>query len=296
MRLPPWLAGELEKLYTQHQVDTILNAYRSLFPTIDGPLAAYMDTNRTREWSYLTTNFHGARYEQFHDLHCRTRQIDEMGLGAQQKANALRAASVDCGVGFSIGFCPWTDDLLYRTYSPEKDHLTILVGHDWYPIVPPGRVRSDSPLFCGDTFHDVPRYHPAAPPAVLDNTTVALFLNLYPDYRRPNANKTGSLKAFEQCMPGLDAVIASVSRQFKTIQLVSWGADQWAALSKRVTRNGKSLGLMDQARRAPGKILSFASNGIEVPYLPLAHPSFATNFRNAAHLEHVRLGFAALTI
>lgn len=282
------------QVYEQHQVETILSAYKSLFPKIDAPLAAYMDTERSREWSYLTTNFHAASYEQFHALHRQAREIDDMGLSADRKANALRAASKECGVGFSMGFCAWTDNLLYRTYSPDKDHLTILLGHDWYPIVPPGRQWSDSPLSCLDTFHAVKRYHPGAPPAVLENTTVALFLNLYPDYRRPDANKTGNLKAFKQCMPGLDSVIASVSRQFKTIQLISWGSDQWAELSKRVSPDRKAAGLMEHTRHAPGRILSFPSNGIQVPYLPLAHPSFATNFRNAAHLDHVKRGFAAL--
>jgi hypothetical protein len=65
------------------------------------------------------------------------------------------------------------------------------------------------------------------------------------------------------------SIIASVSRQFKTIQIVSWGADQWAELSKRVANTKKTPGLMEQSRQAPEKILAFLSNGIEIPYLPL---------------------------
>lgn len=285
--------------YDRNQVEKILGAYRTLFPDASGELARYWDTGRQREWSYVTTDFHSATYDKFADLHARTIKIDEdKTLGKAEKGEALRIASKEFGVGFSLGICPWTDNLLNETYTPEKNRLIILLGHDWYPIVPIDRPSSDKPLEV-QGLHHVPNYKPGAPQLVFTNKSpVVLFLNLYPDYRPPGARTTGPLPkgsySYNECLRGLDAVIASVSSRYQSIDLISWGANTWGALGKRVTHEGKRKGIMNQAREQSGKVLKFNSSGRQLPYLPMAHPCFDSNFRRDFHLCHVFDGFAAM--
>lgn len=287
--------------YDRNQVDNILVAYRTLFPDTGGELARYWDTARKREWSYITTDFHSATYEKLADLQDRTIKIDEdTTLGKAEKGEALRKASRDSGVGFSLGICPWTDNLLHETYASEKDSLIILLGHDWYPIVPIDRPISDKPLEIVG-LHHVPKYKPAAPELVFTNESpVVLFLNLYPDYRPPGARTTGALPrgsySYKDCLLGLDAVIESVSSRFKSIHLISWGANTWGVLKDRVTYEGKLKGIMNQALEQSGKVLNFNSTSQQLPYLPLAHPCFDSNFRRDFHLRHVFDGFTAMEL
>jgi hypothetical protein len=285
--------------YDRSQVETILEAYRTLFPNTGGELARYWDTGRKREWSYVTTDFHSATYDKFEDLQARTIKIDETkSLGTAEKGDALRKASREVGVGFSLGVCPWTDNLLHETYASGKDRLIILLGHDWYPIVPINRPNSDRPLAV-EGLHHVPKYMPAVPDLVFTKESpVVLFLNLYPDYRPPGTTTTGSLPkgayCYEDCLLGLDAVIASVKPRYRSIDLISWGANTWGPLSERVTDEGKQKGIMNQALKQSGKVLKFKTSNMELPYLPMAHPSFYPNFKRNFHLKHVLDGFSAM--
>lgn len=181
----------MELLYERGEVEQILAAYKDIFPLIGAPLANYWGLGRERPWSYVTTDFHRTTYEQLKLLHDRTRVIDAMGLATKEKGAALRDASSECGVGFSMGICPWTDHLLLKTYSPEKDSLTILLGHDWYPIVVQSRTRSDSPLRNGDALHYTPKYMPAAPQAIFDGSTIGLFLTCIPTTDRRATENAG---------------------------------------------------------------------------------------------------------
>jgi hypothetical protein len=285
--------------YDRNQVEKILEAYRTLFPDIGGELARYWDTTRQRDWSYVTTDFHSATYEKFKDLSDRTLKIDEQKeLSFHEKGDLLRRASRDSGVGFSLGICPWTDNLLHETYAPEKDRLIILLGHDWYPIVPTNRLYSDFPLGV-EGLHHVPKYQTASPQLVFTKQSpVVLFLNLYPDYRPSGTTKTGPLPkgsySYEDCLCGLDAVMTSVRPRYKSIDLISWGANTWGALGKRVTHDSKQKSIMNQAREQCGKVLRFDSSGHKLPYLPMAHPCFDSNFRRDFHLRHVFEGFAEM--
>ena len=270
-----------------------------MFPEIGGELLRYWDTNRKREWSYVTTDFHSATYDRLEGLNDRTIKIDEnTALTKAEKGEALREASREFGVGFSLGICPWTDNLLHKTFALGKDRLIILLGHDWYPIVPIDRPNSDRPLEIVG-LHQVPKYKPAAPQLVFtEKSPVVLFLNLYPDYRPPGSRTTGILPksaySYEDCLLGLDAVISSVKSRYQSIDLISWGANTWGALRERVTHGVKQKGIMNQAREQGGEVLKFNTSSIELPYLPMAHPSFDSNFRRDFHRRHVSDGFSAM--
>jgi hypothetical protein len=286
-----------EQIYTPKRVAEIQRAYQSIFPTIAPELADYWGLERQRPWSCLTTNFHDATFAKLESLHQRARDIDRMGLSFDARGRALRDASLTLGVGYSIGISPWTDNLLERTYSDDKDSAVILLGHDWYPIVPDER-PSGTPLMANDSLHGVERYWSGAPETVLEGGTVGLFVNLYPDYRPPGDPKCGSLRkygySYAQCLAGLDAMMVAVRKRFSKVQLVSWGSNVWGALSPRVHAVRSDILLSEHIQEAPGSVMTLELGGQSVPYLPLMHPGHWGNFGRPYHLRHVKAGYAAM--
>ena len=144
-------------IYNASQVARIQLAYCGLFPEVTAGLSDYWGLSRQRPWSCVTSNFHTSTYEQYLALHSKVQYIDDQPLGTREKGEALREASRQLGVGYSIGLCPWTDHLLGEAYSDDKDRATVLLGHDWYPIVNPEKPRSGSPLQTGDALHFIER-------------------------------------------------------------------------------------------------------------------------------------------
>lgn len=191
---------------------------------------------------------------------------------------------------------PWTDQALFHTYSPQKDCITIVVGHDWYPIVPAVPHARDRPLI-SQGLHDgaVSHYWKGVPASLLreDPEHVMLFLNLYPDYRQPADPKTGKIKgSYAPWLAGFEAVVDAVSCTYRQVRIISWGTLTWDMLSRRVP--GSHGGVMHNAEQKTGKVHRFVSGGRELPYLPLAHPCFDGNFKRPHHLRHVQEGFRQL--
>lgn len=289
----------MNAIYSEDQVAHILNVYRSIFPSISPELADYWGLNRQRTWSCLTTNFHQATYEKLHALHLQAQEIDGMDLDFQKKGDALRDAALGLDVGYSIGITPWTDHLLSQTYSDDKNSVVILLGHDWYPIVPDGR-PSGTPLGASDSLHHVESYWPAAPEAVLEGDTVGFFFNLYPDYRPPGDPKCGRLTqygyTYAQCLAGVDAMVDALSKRFEHIQLISWGSNVWDALLCRVAGAAPKTLLSKHIGSAPGMVQTIELAGRRLRYLPLMHPGHWGNFGRPYHLRHVKAGFAELDL
>jgi hypothetical protein len=290
----------MEKLYSPQEVTAIQGAYRAIFPNITPELASYWGLERERPWSCLTSDFHTTSYGQLHALHEEVRLIDRRSLDAFGKGAALRAASSQLGVGFSIGLCPWTDHLLGETYGDEKDTLTIIIGHDWYPIVVADRPVSGSPLGSEDSLRGMQGYWPAAPQAVFDAETVGLFFNLYPDYRPPADKKCGRLTgygySYEQCLSGVDAMMNAISKRFRLVQLISWGSPVWDALLPRVRRVAPGTLLSKHIQAAQGVPLTLELGGRLLSYLPLMHPGHWGNFGRPYHLRHLKHGFSAMDL
>jgi hypothetical protein len=81
--------------YTVLQVNHILSAYKSLFPSTEGELANYWDYGQTRPWSCLTTDFHKVSIETIRTFDAAVRQIDSTALSHQSprvQANRSRVA------------------------------------------------------------------------------------------------------------------------------------------------------------------------------------------------------------
>jgi hypothetical protein len=173
----------------------------------------------------------------------------------------------------------------------------ILLGHDWYPIVTGDR-SSGTPLISWDSLHEVKRYWPGAPEAVLDGSTVGLFVNLYPDYRPPGDSKCGNLAkygySYKQCLSGLDALVAAVRKRFSEVRVISWGSNVWGAMLPRVSGVRPNTLLSAAVKDSPGRVLSIELGGQTLPYLPLMHPGHWGNFGRSYHLRHVKAGYAAL--
>lgn len=288
--------------YSQPEVAGIMHAYRRIFPSVPPALADYWGYGRERPWSCLTSDFHGARYDQFVALHEEARRIDTITFAdLDAKGAALRSAALEAGVGYSLGINAWTDHLLHTTYREELSALTIVLAHDWYPIATTDRVgamrRSDAPLRKDDNLHGTPGYHAGAPEQVLDGGSVGLFLNLYPDYRPPGAGKTGNLRklgySYARCLAGLDQLVAALATRYTRVNVVSWGADVWKPLAPRTSAPSR-IGLTAYTRSYAGVPLVLELGGRRLPYLPLVHPSFKSNFAQPAHYHHLAHGFQAM--
>jgi hypothetical protein len=289
------------KIYDRAQVERIQYAYRSIFPVITPPLSEYWGLNRERAWSCLTSDFHRSSYDQLLSLHREVEEIDHWtGVSLYRKGEALREASILHGVGFSIGICPWTDNLLGETYSDDQSSATIILGHDWYPIVLKGPGQSESPLRSNVALQQVEAYWPAAPEAVLSASTVGLFFNLYPDFRPPGEDKCGNLRgygySYTQCLSGLDAMVKSICTRFENVKIISWGSNVWEALLPRIAGVSPRTKLSKQIQEASGQVLDIYLGGASLPYFPTMHPGHWGNFGRAYHLRHLKAGFAAMEL
>lgn len=282
------------RFYTPSQVDDVLQAYHRLFPRMTPALRAYWDHARERPWSCITTDFKSASYEQFEQLHRSAVDIDARGLTAPEEGAALAAAAREAGVGYSLGICPWTDNGLLETYSTDKTCLVIIVAHDWYPIVPVKEHPVGTPLLV-EGLHYTPKYWKGGPQDVFSPSSVLLFLNLYPDYRHPGDTRTGRIATdYSLWLQGFMEAVDMAASTYDEVALISWGAPVWETLRSRVDVAHQHRGIMLQAEEASGTRLVFQTPGRAIPYLPLAHPSYARNFNQPHHLAHVRAGFANL--
>lgn len=290
--------------YSKCDVERILSAYREMFPSIGPELRRYWDLDRKQEWSLLTTDFHAVDYDTLVELSVRTEKINREFAGARAKAHALADAARNLGSGFSIGVSPWTDHGLFSTYEPAKDKITVVVAHDWYPIVPMKEHPRDMPLFAQGlatmTGAVGAKYHKAVPPQLLSDggDRVLLFLNLYPHYREPEDGLTGKLAVdYGECFRGLLDVLECVCTRFNDVQLISWGTHTWEQVRKLVEGKDKTNLSDNWLTGGESAVHTIRVGGRPVRYLPLAHPSHPGNFCTKGpigHLAHVQRGFAAL--
>jgi len=289
---------ESEPLYTRDQVKLITEAYQHIFGTISPELRAYWDLDRKRAWGCLTSDFYRATYEQHQEASRRAIEIEKTILEPVQRGEALREVTRQTGVGLSLGVCPWTDHGLFQSYAKNKDkrRLTIILGHDWYPIVPPRALKPhpvDVPLRPGMGLRGLKKYISvgAVPAAIIDNDELLLFLNFKPDFRPPNTPVKGPFEPYDRCAEGFVALLNAVSREFK-VQVISWGADVWSMLAQRVMRRSNPPGVCIRVRDSAnfGRPLELQVGRTTVPYLPLAHPCDPRNF-DAHHAAHAHEGF-----
>lgn len=290
------------EMYSRGDVGRISHAYKGIFPTVSPSLADFWGYSRERPWSLVTSDFRNASYEQYAQLHDSARKIDAARFpNLDAKGLALRAAVREAGVGYSLGINPWTDNLLLETYTENSDRLTIVLAHDWYPIATTDKKglwrQSDTPLRSDDNLHRTHKYHAAVPDAVLERRTVALYLNLYPDYRPPGWAKTGDVGKFgysyAQCLAGLDELVAALHPRFTDVSVISWGAPVWTQMSRR-SASPRGMKLTKYTHEFPGQHTTVELGGRVLPYLPLIHPCMGTNFGRQQHYRHLAYGFQAL--
>lgn len=292
------------ELYTRDQVKMIIGAYQHIFGPINTELREYWDLDRKRPWGCLTTNFHNATFEQYEEASRRAIEIEATILDPINRGLALREITRDTGVGLSLGVSPWTDHSLFQAYEKNKRNrrLTIILGHDWYPIVPKRAMKPhpvDVPLsrrinecegFEGLVVSKKYIRVGAVPAKILEGKELLLFLNFKPDFRPPNTPVTGRFDPYPRCAEGFNALVEAVSRNFK-VQVISWGAPVWEVLRNQVSGIQERLSVLKNAEKNNGALLDLQCGQQHVPYLPLAHPCYASNFKRPQHAEHVRKGF-----
>lgn len=284
------------QFYTRDQVTMITGAYRHIFGPVGAELREYWDLDRKRDWGCLTTDFHNATFEQYDEASRHALEIEAKIPDPVRRGSALRDVTRKAGVGLSLGVCPWTDHGLFQTYEQNKHkrRLTIILGHDWYPIVPDKPHPVDVPLSREEGLLGTKKYINvgAVPAAIVDKSELLLFLNFKPDFRPPNQPVIGPFEPYPRCAEGFSALIEAVSRSFN-IRVISWGAPVWESLRQQVTGMRHSLGVCANAKENFGGLLDLCCGQQIIPYLALAHPCDRRNF-NSHHAAHAHEGFLKL--
>ncbi|MGT2455477.1 hypothetical protein ACU4GI_20495 [Cupriavidus basilensis] len=284
--------------YTRDQVELITDAYKHIVGPISSELREYWDIDRNRDWGCLTTDYERATFEQYEEASKRAIEVEASIADPVERGHALREITRATGVGLSLGVCPWTDHGLFQTYEQNRDkgRLTIVLGHDWYPIVPRRAKKPhpvDVPLSRFEGLRGLTKYINvgAVPSTILDGSELLLFLNFKPDFRPPNSPSTGRFEPYDRCAEGFGALVEAVSRQFK-VQVISWGGDVWKLIGKQMLGVRAPPGVCVRTRQIEnfGRPLELQCGQVVVPYLPLAHPCDKRNF-NANHAEHAHEGF-----
>lgn len=292
------MAAIEREFYSRDDVNLIREAYQHIFGTVGAELRQYWDLDRRREWGCLTSDFHQSTFEQYEAASRLALEVEEAEHDPVQRGAALRDVTRTTGVGLSIGVCPWTDHGLFQTYrrNRHKGRLTIVVGHDWYPIVPQRAARPhpvDVPLWRYAGLRGLTKYIQvgAVPTAIMDNDELLLFVNFKPDFRPPNVPVKGPFDPYDRCAEGFSALVAAASREFQ-VRVISWGADVWKLLARQVDGMRKPLGVCVHARAEQnfGRPLDLMCGATAVPYLPLAHPCDRRNFDDH-HAAHAHEGF-----
>jgi hypothetical protein len=196
--------------YSRQESEQIFKSYQALWPNIPPQLEKFLDVNKERPWSVLTSDFHTTFYVNLQTFHQSLGAVDystkpsELGI-------ALAALSRAHNTGFSHGFSPWTDAMLLETFSSKTRRLLIILGHDWYPIVThdydPTAKKGYAAL--SPLIHQSPRdeYPHALPDSLTAHPDRAiLFLNLFPDFRPPCTDCMGDIGGMHLSLPSPPAV------------------------------------------------------------------------------------------
>jgi hypothetical protein len=291
------------KQFTRDDVKKIADAYKDIFGDIGPELREYWDLDRKREWGCLTTDFQFATFEQFDEATRRAIEIEDGELGPIELGEALRDVTRNTGVGLSLGACPWTDYGLFQTYDQNKHtrRLTIILGHDWYPIVPSrakNRHPVDAPLRINDEgVIGATKYINvgAVPLKIVNKSELLVFLNFVPDFRPPETLTTGGIpfpkELYDACLVGFNALIAAISRNFE-VKIISWGKPVWEMLRTQVPGMQKPLGVcaIPKMKEWFGRPFELCCSGQIITYLALPHPCDRRNFERL-HREHAHKCF-----
>jgi len=273
--------------YSFEDASRLLSLYRRLFPQESkhwGSLGTYWDFPRSRQWSRLTTDFHTVSMEEICSFDAARRAWSPTGE-AQEKGKSLSDLASAHGCGYSLGISPWTDSALHATVTPDTKSMVMLVGHDWYPIVPKrGPVEARPPLdifpLLDSTDPQWSGYADGIPSAEAFRRAGVglLFLNLVPDFRPPGMTAEKAFPfspgfGYPECLSGLLAALNSTQAVFPLLGLITWGSPAWELLRGLLGKQAAHMGVSEAARfggRA-GFVLNFQAHPWRVH--PFPHPT-----------------------
>ncbi len=276
--------------YTIADAQRILDAYRALLPDYSRIISDYLDIcrQRRREWACLTTNFHDVTLDVIKEFDRVVRGTDINAVPRDELGQYFRQLSIEHNVGYSMGISPWTDYLLNTSYKPDLKKVVIILGHDWYPIVPRNLKIWDSvypPLrkctITGD-------YDLAIPASIKNGKFILFFMNIYPDFRAPFTEKTGSLgnaNFYQPFVEGFEAICTSIATNYEIVALVVWGGDAWNALRLKIDVEWQKRGFIETIAFQHmhfGSAIPITLGGRIYKTFPLPHPSYLkTNYPKA---------------
>lgn len=268
--------------YTIPEAQHILGAYRTVFSDHSLSVSVYLDIGpqRQREWSCLTTNFYDVTLdaiEQF-DRAVRNANINEMPKN--DLGQYFRQLSIEHNIGYSLGISPWTDYLLHKSFTPELKKIVIILGHDWYPLIPENLQIWDS---INPPLRQCPitgSYDEAIPNLFKNGEFILFFMNLFPDFREPFASKTGSLgnaDFYKPFVEGFEAVCDAIAENYEIAALIVWGSDVWTALKSKIASDWQQRGFIETIKYQH----QCHNNGIPITLgegtykaFPLPHPAY----------------------
>jgi hypothetical protein len=261
--------------YTVEEVERLLQLYRRLFPNTDGgswdQVAKYWDFGRSRQWSCLTTNFHAVTPDQIRNFDAARRLWCESD-NPEEDARALAGLAREHRCGYSVGISPWTDSALHATVTADTKELIVVVGHDWYPIIPKkGEVEARPPMnFFPMLDSAYPQWQGYADgmPKAEDFCRAGiglLFLNLVPDFRLPNTSADGTFPfkdpsafGYPHCAKGFREALTLAQTNFRILDVVTWGGPVWKELRCLAADTGAAtLAVTEAAERGGAKGFSW---------------------------------------
>lgn len=268
--------------YNSFEAQHILDAYKSLFPSFNIDILNYLDLElqRQRKWSCLTTNFHVAILDQVKQFDEIVRNTDINKLSDIDIGIYFKNLSEEYNLGYSLGICPWTDYLLNKSFRSELNKIVIIIGHDWYPIVPSNLRVWDSinpPL---KKYPVTGTYNLAIPQSIKSGEFIIFFMNLYPDFREPFASKTGALGNMDFYKPfveGFVSICDTISQHYHIDAILIWGSDVWNALKSKTSSEWQSKGFIDVIKHqhrnlCDGIPVKLGRN--EIKSFPFPHPAY----------------------
>ncbi|MFI5251441.1 MAG: hypothetical protein ACHQQQ_03320 [Bacteroidota bacterium] len=303
--------------YEEWEIDKIITAYRDVFNVYDPEsgevLKKYYWENTkfegNNQWELLTSDFTVERndfkknllqfdksYREFLKNNSKIFSTLCPKKIGEKLLELFPTNSSTSKIGFSIGICPKTDDLLLESYKPHEPEreIIIVLGHNWYPIVTKNKELPFPPLTGESVFEctrNYKKYGRYFDQRLLDKFVV-LYLNLYPHFLPPGDPTTGAVSApvLEKYLCHFENLCRIIQKRRNIQGIITWGAPVYEQIRTLFIPEIKSKymikGVTKAATESRVKIDQFllAKIGGEIlKVYPHVHPCHQGNFRTKEH-------------
>lgn len=295
----------------------IIDAYKEIFPYQEPTLENYFNFRRDqpeRNWSYICSNFYEIAKnpkEYYPIIENYDKALREL-IGNLKKSNydvdktagkikELIAANQDYKhFGSAIGICPYTDELLLKSIVENENELpkeiVVVLAHDWYPIVSSNNEINFIPPLEGysifttkkENGEEIDNVYGKMINLIPSRKYTILFLNLFPDYRKPGVEPSGRIEGvdYEMFAKGIINLIKSIGSEFTVKCIITWGVIPFDCLMKHYSPEKKCREMKGVIEEQ--KTLKISFDEREIPLIPSYHPSSGGRFYyNKNHQDYL---------